>query len=439
MNERNQSDTIIIGGGLAGLTAAAYLARAGKQVTVLEKAKGLGGRAQTQVRNGYQFNLGPHALYMGTGGTDVLAELEVAWSGGKATAAGNAVYKGNLYRLPVSPKSILQSKLLSAGEKIAFARLYTRMQQIDPATVAEVPVGTWINQQTDSPRLRHLLAAIVRISTYANAPEQLSMAVFLQQLQLGADVRYLDGGWQTLVTGLQETAVSHGADIRTGVRVTGVVETAEAVTVHLANGESLQTSSVILAVDPQTAGRLLPANQALRQWAETTRPVRAAILDVALSRLPNPEGNFALGIDEPTYLSNHTRFAQLGPQGGHLLHVAKYLPLTETDPAQDEAALTHLLDLCQPGWQEHTVERRFLPNMVVINRLATAEEGGLNGRPGYVLPHSQRLYLAGDWVGPHGWLADAAFVSGKQAAELALAQRSVQKSPAYELVKDAAR
>ena len=52
--------TAIIGGGIAGLTAAAYLARAGRRVTVFEKAQAIGGRARTEIKNGFAFNIGPH-------------------------------------------------------------------------------------------------------------------------------------------------------------------------------------------------------------------------------------------------------------------------------------------------------------------------------------------------------------------------------------------
>src|SRR5262245_4801124 len=56
---------IIVGGGLAGLTAANALAGHGDPVTVLEQSEHLGGRAVTQDDRGYKLNLGPHALYRG--------------------------------------------------------------------------------------------------------------------------------------------------------------------------------------------------------------------------------------------------------------------------------------------------------------------------------------------------------------------------------------
>jgi phytoene dehydrogenase-like protein len=321
-------------------------------------------------------------------------------------------------------QDIVRSKLFSASEKLAFVSLMAKLTKTKPAAVADVPVGEWIEQQTSSPVLRQALLAVVRLATYSNAPELLSTAVFLSQFQLKADILYLDGGWQTLVDGLRQEAEGHGVEIMTGVRVTAVSDKPDQVHIQLANGQRLSATAVILASDPQTAAQLVPQNRALQNWANSTIPVRAAVLDVVLRRLPKPAGNFALGFDEPTYLSNHRLYAQLGPQNGHLIHVAKYLPVSETDPAQDEAELEALLDMVQPGWRAELLDWRFLPNMTVVSRLALANEGGFNGRPGYAVPKSHHLYLAGDWVGPEGWLADASLVSGKRAAELVLAQQT---------------
>ena len=75
-------DTIVVGGGLGGLTAAAFLARSGCRVTVLERAAAPGGRAATRESNGFYLNLGAHALYRGGHGSRVLDELGVTRPGG---------------------------------------------------------------------------------------------------------------------------------------------------------------------------------------------------------------------------------------------------------------------------------------------------------------------------------------------------------------------
>jgi phytoene dehydrogenase-like protein len=55
-------DTIVVGGGMAGLTATAYLARAGQKVILIEKNKDLGGLVNSFSRNGFHFDAGVRAF-----------------------------------------------------------------------------------------------------------------------------------------------------------------------------------------------------------------------------------------------------------------------------------------------------------------------------------------------------------------------------------------
>src|ERR1017187_7047301 len=62
MNSHKQSKIAIIGGGYAGMAAAATLAAQGIPVTVFESAKQLGGRARGVLQNGTQIDNGQHIL-----------------------------------------------------------------------------------------------------------------------------------------------------------------------------------------------------------------------------------------------------------------------------------------------------------------------------------------------------------------------------------------
>ncbi|MRS02449.1 FAD-dependent oxidoreductase, partial [bacterium] len=55
-------DTVVVGGGVAGLTATTYLARSGKKVLLIEKNRECGGLVNTFVRNGFHFDAGVRAL-----------------------------------------------------------------------------------------------------------------------------------------------------------------------------------------------------------------------------------------------------------------------------------------------------------------------------------------------------------------------------------------
>ncbi|MBC8077946.1 MAG: hypothetical protein H7Y32_17850, partial [Chloroflexales bacterium] len=82
--------------------------------------------------------------------------------------------------------------------------------------------------------------------------------------------------------------------------------------------------------------------------------------------------------------------------------------------------LEALLDAVQPGWRAVLVKRVFLPHITACGALPTASSGGFAGRPHPQVAGLANLYLAGDWIGPEGFLADASFASARQAARLVL-------------------
>jgi phytoene dehydrogenase-like protein len=130
-------------------------------------------------------------------------------------------------------------------------------------------------------------------------------------------------------------------------------------------------------------------------------------------------GITALGVDHPLYFSVHSAYAKLAPNGGALIHVAKYLGTSiEPKPREDQPELEEFLDLLQPGWRQVLVKKRPLPNMVVSNALITAANGGLGGRPDPRI--AENLYIVGDWVGKEGLVSNASVASAKHAAQLIL-------------------
>ena len=410
-------NTAIIGGGIAGLTAAAYLARAGRAVTVFEKAHSIGGRARTEVKQGFAFNLGPHALYRNGAGVKILNELGVAFSGKiNSTDGAFAIDEGAKHTMPGGLVSLLTTGLLHLPAKLEAAKLFASLPSLNPADYAQMTVREWLVQTVKQPKVQQLVQALFRVSTYANDPERQSAGEALRQFQmaLSGSVYYLDHGWQTLVNGLRAVAEQAGAIFQTEASVTAIEPNEQGFVIHFSNGQSCSASSVIIAASPADAAALVKTSETLANWARTMIPVRAACLDAALTQLPQPHARFGLGIDQPYYFSVHSTIAQLAPSNGAMIHVAKFLPTQSNEAAPViEQQLEGVLDLLQPGWRERVVAQRFLPRMTVTNGLVTTTP-----RPSTAVPGIEGLYVAGDWVGNEGQLVDASFASAKAAAEL---------------------
>jgi phytoene dehydrogenase-like protein len=426
MKRESDRDVVVIGGGLGGLTASIYAARLGSSVTLVERSRVLGGRARTDVRDGFHANLGPHALYRGGPGMRVLKELGIHPAGGTPKSSGQyAINRGIKHTFPTGMFSMLTTGLFDLAAKLEAARLLASFPKIDASEVTGISVQEWVDREITHPGVRQFMLAVFRLSTYANAPELLSAGVAIEQLKLAVkeSVLYVDDGWQTLVDSLVKIAQEAGIAIRTGAKASRIERDSLGAVkgVYLDGGESIVAASVVIAATPAVALELVDRASApsLRQWAEEAVPVRAACLDVALAALPKPKSTFALGIDAPLYLSVHSASARLAPDGAAMIHLGKYLAPGEAGSVRAERELESVLDLIQPGWREEVVFRRFLPELTVYNAIPLAGQVGLDGRPGAEVSDVPGLFVAGDWVGRDGLLVDATLASAKLAGELA--------------------
>ena len=420
-----QTGVAVVGGGMAGLTAACYLARAGTDVTVFEKAPEPGGRAATREREGFLFNRGGHALYTGGAASDVLAELGVSY--GHGTPKDTFVLRGGeISAFPADPIGLLRLDFLGPADKLALVRFLVKVARTKPDSLARTSVQEWLDLEVRRPRLRQLMTAVARTFAYSTALDIVSAQMFVEKFQrtLKHPVHYVDGGWQVLVEGLCDAAENAGARMVGDAQVEGVeVSDGRARGVRLRGGGLVRATAVIVATGARDAGRLGDRGgyPALRRVANRLIPAPIACLDVALESLPVPERPVVQDLDGPRFASAQSVYSRLAPEGGALVISFKQLdPRDPGDPHEDERDLEDMLDAAQPGWRDVLFRRQFLPRIEAVGALPLAAEGGFTGRPGAEVPGLSGLYLAGDWVGSEGFLVDASMASARKAARLVL-------------------
>jgi hypothetical protein len=338
-------------------------------------------------------NQGPHALYVGGPARRELDAMGVELDWWQPASAASVFPRDG------KPKRTL-------GGEAQLGRWFLGLQRTEPDELADISVAEWLRRSLRSERARASAAALVRVTTFVADQESLSADVAARQLKIGLlpGVRYLRGGWQSLVDALAARAEAGGAMLRTRAAVRGLERDPEGWRLVL-DGETLRADAVVVAVGgPDAVAKLLGE----RGPAAPGPAAELSVLDLGLRKLPRRSRRFALGVDKPTYLSRHS---PPDHRGGVLLSLASYA----REPREE---LAELADMVQPGWREQVILERFLPRMVAVSAIATPASGGLAGRP--AVDQGGGLYLAGDWIGPEGWLVDSAIASGSAAAAAAL-------------------
>ena len=249
----------------------------------------------------------------------------------------------------------------------------------------------------------------MRVTTFVADQENLSAEVAARQLKLGfvPGVRYLEGGWQSLVNALAAKAEATGATLRTRSAVRALHQEAGGWTAAL-DEETLHADVLVVAAGgPDAVAKLFggksPAAPRPRGRAERARP-RAAQPAAADAQVCARRRQLHLPLPALPARPSRRRPAQ---------------------PRQLCAGTTRRRwrrwpTRSSPAGASRLIFDRFLPRMVPITAIATPDSGGLAGQP--EVDRGDGLYLAGDWIGPEGWLVDAAIASGAAAATAALRQ-----------------
>jgi glycine/D-amino acid oxidase-like deaminating enzyme len=413
-HQQDVLDVVVVGAGLAGLTAAQLARRAGATVTLLD-GNPPGGRARSFVRNGFIFNTGPRALYKGGAGQAVLDRLGVLRPGGKPPISHTKfLTHDKLVVAPVSARGFMFTPTLSGKSKAAVGKVFGSLPRAKPDSFAALSVLDWFSDLGLAPDAQAVLGSVIRLGTYCADLHMLSADAAIVALQASArGVLYLNGGWQALVDQL-----TPGLDIRRDRAVSVHSDNTHA-EVTTQTGQVLRTRTVIIAASsPQAAQGLLQS---------TLKPhgpaVEASCLNVGSARKPDPV--IVLGLDEPVYMSTHGIVANLVTDNrpGIVVHAMRYRSIDGPNPDHHATRdqLTQLV--ATAGIDTHDIfESEYLHAMTVCSAIPTPALGGMAGRISVDGTGHQNVFLAGDYVGSSGTLVDASFSSAALAADNVIAR-----------------
>ncbi len=442
---------VVIGGGLAGITAAIALSEAGAAVTLLEARPRLGGATTSFNRGALVVDTGQHVFlrcctaYRGllarmgmTGSVRIQDRFDVTVlsPGGRARLRRNGL-PGPLHM----GATLARYPMLSLAERARVTRAALAMRMLNPADPAldSQRLGDWLAAHGQDERTRRVLWDLFTVSSLNidGDDASLALAATVVKTALLGKKDAADIGVPLAPLGeLHGTAGLAllrrlGADVRLGVKAAAVEQTGGEYLVRLARGEgesdgdegpdtrgTIAADGVVLATPAYTAAKLVPAAAGVPSgtWPDLgTSPIINVhvIYDRRVTRLP-----FAAAVDSPVqWLFDRTEISGFGASGrGQYLAVSLSAaePYVDVPAARLREMFVPALAGLLPGARDARVSEFF----VTRERRATFRQGPGCGRlrpqAATALPG---LTLAGAWTDT-GWpdTMEGAVRSGLNAA-----------------------
>lgn len=282
---------VVIGGGLAGITAALRLADAGRDVTLLEAKPRLGGLTQSFRRGNLTVDNGQHVfMRCCTSYRALLDRLGVTHLTALQPRLDVPVVRardGRTRRLRRDPlpaplhlsRSLAAFSVLSPADRARAIRgaLALRAVDRDDLRVDDRAFGDWLDAHGQNARTRAALWDLVGVATMNSYADDASLAVAATVFQIGllTDSGAADLGWSLVpLQQLHGDAATRaltaaGATVRLRARAEAVVQGSTGWTVRV-DGGAIEADSVVVATDPVRMEQLVPADAlALPSgWAE---------------------------------------------------------------------------------------------------------------------------------------------------------------------------
>lgn len=437
---------VVIGGGLAGITASLVLAERGWSVTLVEARPRLGGRATSYRRGELIVDNGQHVFlrcctaYRGlldrlgagpeTGLTHLQDRLDIPLK--SASDASTARLRRTGLPAPLHLAFALGGYgLLPLRDRAKLGGPAFALRRTDPADtrVDERGFGHFLREKGQSQAAIDRLWSVISTATLNIAPDEASLALAAKVFRTGL-LETNDGadlGYATVPLGRIHDELARKALGAAGVTVLDATKAepltddaaARSVTVVDRSGRRavLAADAVVLAVPHDAAATLLPSPHHPTAFAKLGH---SPILNVHL-RYDRPvlDGPFLAAVDTPAqWIFDRTAASGLGgPPGRYLaVTVSAADALCET-PTRELAALFEAeLARLLPKAEDARLEEVF----VTREQRATfrQERGSAPLRPGPATGMSG-VYLAGAWTAT-GWpdTMESAVRSGINAARL---------------------